>query len=46
MPVRIALRFLRSSRTQTVLIMVGLAVGVAVQIFVGMLLQNLQGQNQ
>lgn len=42
LPVRIALRFLRSSRTQTVLIMVGLAVGVAVQIFVGMLLQNLQ----
>ncbi len=39
---RIALRFLKSSRTQTVLIMVGLAVGVAVQIFVGMLLQNLQ----
>jgi lipoprotein-releasing system permease protein len=42
LPVRIALRFLRSSRTQTVLIMLGLAVGVAVQIFVGMLLQNLQ----
>ncbi len=42
LPVRIALRFLRSSRTQTILIMVGLGVGVAVQIFVGMLLQNLQ----
>jgi lipoprotein-releasing system permease protein len=42
LPVRIALRFLKSSRTQTILIMVGLGVGVAVQIFVGMLLQNLQ----
>ena len=42
LPVRIALRFLKSSKTQTVLIMVGLGVGVAVQIFVGMLLQNLQ----
>jgi lipoprotein-releasing system permease protein len=42
LPVRIALRFLKSSRTQTILIIVGLAVGVSVQIFVGMLLQNLQ----
>jgi lipoprotein-releasing system permease protein len=42
LPVRIALRFLRSSKTQTILIVLGLAVGVAVQIFVGMLLTNLQ----
>jgi lipoprotein-releasing system permease protein len=40
--VSIALRFLRSSKLQTILIIVGLGVGIAVQIFVGSLLQNLQ----
>jgi lipoprotein-releasing system permease protein len=39
---KIALRFLRSSKLQTILIIVGLGVGIAVQIFVGSLLQNLQ----
>jgi len=38
----IALRFLRSSKLQTTLIIIGLGVGIAVQIFVGSLLQNLQ----
>jgi lipoprotein-releasing system permease protein len=42
LPVKIALRFLSSSKYQTVLIMVGLGIGIAVQIFVGSLLQNLQ----
>ncbi len=39
---RIALRFLKSSKMQTLLIIMGLAVGIAVQIFVGQLLTNLQ----
>ncbi len=39
---KIALRFLKSSKMQTLLIMMGLAVGIAVQIFVGQLLTNLQ----
>jgi lipoprotein-releasing system permease protein len=42
LPLRIAMRFLRSSRNQTILIILGLAVGIAVQLFVGLLLQNLQ----
>jgi lipoprotein-releasing system permease protein len=39
---KIALRFLKSNKTQTVLIVLGLSIGIAVQIFVGLLLQNLQ----
>jgi lipoprotein-releasing system permease protein len=39
---RIALRFLKKSRSQTILIIIGLGIGIAVQIFVGSLLQNLQ----
>jgi lipoprotein-releasing system permease protein len=39
---RIAFRFLGFNKSQTVLIIIGLAVGIAVQIFVGSLLQNLQ----
>jgi lipoprotein-releasing system permease protein len=39
---KIALRFLKSSKTQTILIILGLSIGIAVQIFVGLLLQNLQ----
>ena len=39
---RIALRFLKNNRSQTILIIIGLAIGIAVQIFVGALLQNLQ----
>lgn len=38
----IALRFLRSGRGQTALIAVGIAVGVSVQIFIGLLIQGLQ----
>ena len=39
---RIALRFLKSSKGQTILISFGIAVGVAVQIFIGLLIQGLQ----
>lgn len=39
---KIALRFLRSGRSQTVLIALGIAVGVAVQVFIGSLIQGLQ----
>jgi len=39
---RIAWRFLRSSRAQTILIIAGIAVGIAVQIFVGSLITSLQ----
>ena len=38
---RIAMRFLSSSKSQTALIVMGLAVGIAIQLFVGLLLQNL-----
>jgi lipoprotein-releasing system permease protein len=38
---RIAMRFLSSSKAQTSLIVVGLAIGIAIQLFVGLLLQNL-----
>lgn len=40
--VKIALRFLKNSKSQTILIIIGLGIGIAVQIFVGSLLQNLQ----
>ena len=40
---KIALRFLRSSPAQTLLIIAGIAVGIAVQIFVGSLITSLQG---
>ena len=39
---KIALRFLRSAPTQSVLIISGIAVGIAVQIFVGSLITSLQ----
>jgi len=39
---RIALRFLKSGKGQTVLIMLGISVGVAVQLFIGSLIQGLQ----
>ncbi len=39
---KIAARFLRSSRAQTALIIAGIAVGIAVQIFVGSLITSLQ----
>lgn len=39
---KIAWRFLTSSKFQTVLIVLGIAVGVSVQVFVGSLIQSLQ----
>lgn len=38
----IAIRFLKSSKAQTILILLGIAVGVSVQIFIGSLIQGLQ----
>lgn len=38
----IAVRFLKTSKGQTVLIALGIAVGVSVQIFIGLLIQGLQ----
>ena len=38
----IALRFLKSGKGQTLLIALGISVGVAVQIFIGSLIQGLQ----
>lgn len=42
LPFKIAVRFLRSSKGQTALIALGIAVGVSVQIFIGSLIQGLQ----
>lgn len=39
---QIALRFLRSGRGQTILIVLGISIGVAVQLFIGSLIQGLQ----
>lgn len=38
----IGLRFLKSSKSQTILIIVGIVIGVAVQVFVGSLIDGLQ----
>lgn len=43
LPIKIALRFLKSSKGQTLLITLGIAIGVSVQIFIGLLIQGLQG---
>ncbi|WP_371079150.1 hypothetical protein, partial [Salmonella enterica] len=42
LPFRIALRFLKTSPVQSGLIMGGIAIGIAVQIFVGSLITSLQ----
>lgn len=42
LPFEIALRFLKSSKKQTMLIALGIAIGVSVQIFIGLLIQGLQ----
>jgi lipoprotein-releasing system permease protein len=42
LPFRIAVRFLGSSRGQTILIAIGIAIGVSIQIFIGSLIQGLQ----
>ncbi|KAB3525517.1 ABC transporter permease [Alkaliphilus serpentinus] len=39
---QIAVRFLKSSKGQTILIALGIAVGISVQIFIGSLIQGLQ----
>lgn len=39
---RIAMRFLKSNKGQTLLIILGIAIGVSVQIFIGCLIQGLQ----
>jgi len=39
---QIAVRFLKSSKGQTILISLGIAIGVSVQIFIGSLIQGLQ----
>lgn len=41
-PFRIATRFLRHSLGQTILIIAGIAIGVSVQVFIGLLIQGLQ----
>lgn len=42
LPIKIALRFMKSSKGQTLLITLGIAIGVSVQIFIGLLIQGLQ----
>jgi lipoprotein-releasing system permease protein len=42
LPFKIAVRFLKSSKGQTFLIVIGIAIGVSVQIFIGSLIQGLQ----
>ncbi|MFX1392770.1 MAG: ABC transporter permease [Promethearchaeota archaeon] len=42
LPLSIALRFFRRSKSQTILIVIGISIGISVQIFVGILLQSLQ----
>lgn len=39
---KIAIRFLKSSRGQTLIIALGIAIGVSVQVFIGSLIQGLQ----
>jgi len=39
---KIAIRFLKSGRTQTLLIVIGIAIAISIQIFVGLLIGSLQ----
>jgi len=39
---QIAVRFLSSSKSQTILIALGIAIGISVQIFIGSLISGLQ----
>lgn len=41
-PFKVALRFLKSNKSQTFLIVLGIAIGVSVQVFIGTLIQGLQ----
>jgi len=42
LPIRIAVRFLKSNRTQSVLIVLGIAIAISIQVFVGLLIGSLQ----
>jgi lipoprotein-releasing system permease protein len=42
LPLKIAMRFLKSSKAQTVLVILGISIGVSVQVFVGTLIGSLQ----
>ena len=42
LPFRISVRFLKSGKTQTILIIVGMAIAISIQVFVGLLLSSLQ----
>jgi len=42
LPFRIAIRFFKSGRTQTLLIVIGIAIAISIQIFVGLLIGSLQ----
>ncbi len=42
LPLKVAIRFLKASKGQTILIVAGIAVGVSVQVFVGSLIGSLQ----
>jgi lipoprotein-releasing system permease protein len=42
LPFRIAVRFLKSGKTQTILIIAGMAIAISIQIFVGLLINSLQ----
>ena len=42
LPFKISLRFLKSSKGQTILIAIGIAIGISVQIFIGSLITGLQ----
>lgn len=41
-PFKVAVRFLKSNKGQTILIILGIAIGVSVQVFIGTLIEGLQ----
>ncbi|HEU24694.1 MAG TPA: ABC transporter permease, partial [Mesoaciditoga lauensis] len=42
LPFKIALRFIRYNRSQSIFIILSIAIGISVQIFIGLLIQSLQ----
>ena len=42
LPLRIATRFIKTNKNQTILIVLGIAIGISVQVFIGLLIQGLQ----
>lgn len=42
LPLKIAIRFLKSNKLQTLLIALGIGIGISVQVFIGTLIQGLQ----